>query len=408
MASCDVLIIGAGPGGGSAALHSARLGLSTMIVEADPEVGVPVHCGECLSQLAIDNLDLELPEEVIALRCEGIRVIFPDDTKKLLTEKGYVLEKHLFEQWLCGEAVKEGASLHLSHRVTSMERIYNSENKFSNWKIDGRGNEFPIECKAVIDASGVSGAASKLLDMGTEVEVIAGFQYEMTEVENDGYLDFYLWPKYSPHGYVWMIPKKGGRANVGLVTTDKKGAIKYLDKFVEDTPFKGKLIQNPEWRKSGSKPRPFGGTIPISGPREITTGDGLILVGDAAGFTSPLFEGGSHLALWSGREAAKTISSAISQGDLSDSRLQSYSKAWKKKFPPYNKILKGKTSLYELSDQELSNMAHCLPEELGSMSALDKIWIGTKILVRHPLLFTKGVISVLLSFGYSRAKYFGW
>jgi flavin-dependent dehydrogenase len=58
--------------------------------------------------------------------------------------------------------------------------------------------------------------------MGTEVEVIAGFQYEMLDVPNDGYLDFYLWPKYSPHGYVWMIPKEGGRANVGLVTTDKK------------------------------------------------------------------------------------------------------------------------------------------------------------------------------------------
>ena len=56
------------------------------------------------------------------------------------------------------------------------------------------------------------------------------------------------WPEYSPHGYVWMIPKEGGRANVGLVTTDKKGAIKYLDKFVEDTYLKGKefKIQNGE------------------------------------------------------------------------------------------------------------------------------------------------------------------
>ena len=54
----------------------------------------------------------------------------------------------------------------------------------------------------------------------------------MLEVQNDGYLDFYLWPKYSPHGYVWMIPKAGGRANVGLVTTDKKGSIKYLQKFI--------------------------------------------------------------------------------------------------------------------------------------------------------------------------------
>ena len=79
--------------------------------------------------------------------------------------------------------------------------------------------------------------------MGTEVEVIAGFQYEMTEVDNDGYLDFYLWPEYSPHGYV-DDTKEGGRANVGLVTTDKKGAIKYLDKFVEDTYLKGKGIQN--------------------------------------------------------------------------------------------------------------------------------------------------------------------
>lgn len=408
MASCDVLIIGAGPGGGSAALHTARAGLSTMIVEADPEVGVPVHCGECLSQLAIDNLDLDLPDDVVALECKGIRVIFPDGTDKLLTEKGYVLEKHLFEQWLADEAVREGATLHLSHRVTSMERVFNSENEFSNWKIDGRGNEFPIECKAVIDASGVSGAASKLLDMGTEVEVIAGFQYEMTDVPNDGYLDFYLWPKYSPHGYVWMIPKKGERANVGLVTTDKKGAIKYLDKFVEDTYLKGKIIQNPEWRKPGIKPRPFGGTIPISGPREITTGDGLILVGDAAGFTSPLFEGGSHLALWSGRAAAKTVASAIKTGDLSNEALQPYVRAWKRKFPPYDKILKGKTSLYALSDDQLSSMARCLPRELGSMTPLDKIWIGVKILFRNPILYTKGVISVLLSFGYSRAKHFGW
>ena len=36
-----------------------------------------------------------------------------------------------------------------------MERIYNSKNEFTNWKIDGKGNEFPIECKAVIDASGL-------------------------------------------------------------------------------------------------------------------------------------------------------------------------------------------------------------------------------------------------------------
>ena len=171
----DVLVIGAGPGGGSAALHAARAGLSTLIVEADPEVGTPVHCGECLSELAVENLDLQIPDHVKALDVKGIRVIFPDGTEKLLTEKGYVLEKHLFERWLCDEAIGKGAELRLGHRVTSMERVYNSENQFSYWEIDGKGEEFPLQCKSVIDASGVSGAASKLLDMGTQIEVIAGF-----------------------------------------------------------------------------------------------------------------------------------------------------------------------------------------------------------------------------------------
>jgi len=405
---CDVLIIGAGPGGGSAALHAARAGLKTIIVEADPEVGTPVHCGECLSDLAVQNLDLEIPEHVKALDVKGIRVIFPDGTKKLLTEPGYVLEKHLFERWLCDKACEQGAELLLHHRVTGMERIYNSENKFTNWKIEGRGDGFPIECKAVIDASGVAGAASKLLDMGTEVEVIAGFQYEMLDVPNDGYLDFYLWPEYSPHGYVWMIPKKGGRANVGLVTTDKKGAIKYLDSFITDTYLKEKPTVNPPWRAEGIKVRPFGGTIPISGPRSRTVAEGVILVGDAAGFTSPLFEGGSHLALWSGRQAAQTIAKALADDDLSESSLLAYEKAWKKKFPPYHKILKGKNALYNLTDEEMSIMAHCLPEELGNMSPLQKFGIGLKIMVTKPILMTKRVVPILLSFGYSRAKYFGW
>ena len=408
MRTCDVVVIGAGPGGGSAALHSARAGLSTLILEADPEVGTPVHCGECLSELAVQNLGLEIPDHVKALDVKGIRVIFPDGTEKLLTEEGYVLEKHLFERWLADEAVSKGAELLLHHRVTSMERVYNSKNEFTNWKLDGRGDEFPVECRAVIDASGVAGAASKLLGMGGEVEVIAGFQYEMLDVPNDGYLDFYLWPKYSPHGYVWMIPKEGGRANVGLVTTDKKGAIKYLESFIEDTYLADKPTANPPWRPDGIKIRPFGGTIPISGPRTATADEGIILVGDAAGFTSPLFEGGTHLALWSGREAAETVAKALAENDLSKARLMTYERAWKKQFPPYHKILKGKTALYNLTDDEMSTMARCLPNELGNMSPLDKLGIGLRILIRKPILFTKRVIPVLLSFGYSRAKFFGW
>ncbi len=93
---CDVLVVGAGPGGGSAALHAARSGLSVILIEDHKEIGTPVHCGECLSDVAIANLDLQLPDSVISKRVEGIRVIFPDGTETRLSESGYVLEKHLF------------------------------------------------------------------------------------------------------------------------------------------------------------------------------------------------------------------------------------------------------------------------------------------------------------------------
>ena len=88
----DVLVIGAGPGGGSAALHAARAGLSTLIVEADPEVGTPVHCGECLSELAVENLDLQIPDHVKALDVKGIRVIFPDGTENFSLRKDMCLK----------------------------------------------------------------------------------------------------------------------------------------------------------------------------------------------------------------------------------------------------------------------------------------------------------------------------
>jgi len=408
---CDVLVIGAGPGGGNAALQCARQGLSTMLIEDHSAIGTPVHCGECISDLACDNLNLDLPEHVISKRVHGIRVIFPDGTEKCLTEEGYVLEKHLFERWIADKAVEAGASMHLSHKLSSMDRV-EEDGRFVGWKCDGKGEQFPIQAKVVIDASGVAAVCSKVVNidedtpLNTMGKVVAGMQYELLEVPTDGYLDFYIWPKYAEKGYLWMIPKCDGRANVGLVTEDRPRTKKALDEFIGITHFKELEQVPPPWKEKGNPA--FGGTIPISGPFENTHYDGLMLIGDAAGFTSPLFEGGSHLALKSAVYAAETAAAAIAEDDVSAERLAIYTKLWKDEFPPYDKILRGKNALFDLTDDEMSVMARCFPDEMSDMGASGKAMVGLRLLSRRPGLYLKKVVPAMLAFGYSRAKYYGW
>ncbi len=408
---CDVLVIGAGPGGGNAALQCARQGLSTMLIEDHSAIGTPVHCGECISDLACDNLNLDLPEHVISKRVHGIRVIFPDGTEKCLTEEGYVLEKHLFERWIADKAVEAGASMHLSHKLSSMDRV-EEDGRFVGWKCDGKGEQFPIQAKVVIDASGVAAVCSKVVNidedtpLNTMGKVVAGMQYELLEVPTDGYLDFYIWPKYAEKGYLWMIPKCDGRANVGLVTEDRPRTKKALDEFIGITHFKELEQVPPPWKEKGNPA--FGGTIPISGPFENTHYDGLMLVGDAAGFTSPLFEGGSHLALKSAVYAAETAAAAIAEDDVSAERLAIYTKLWKDEFPPYDKILRGKNALFDLTDDEMSVMARCFPDEMSDMGVSGKAMVGLRLLSRRPGLYLKKVVPAMLAFGYSRAKYYGW
>ena len=408
---CDVLVIGAGPGGGNAALQCARQGLSTMLIEDHSAIGTPVHCGECISDLACDNLNLDLPEHVISKRVHGIRVIFPDGTEKCLTEEGYVLEKHLFERWIADKAVEAGASMHLSHKLSSMDRVEEDE-RFVGWKCDGKGEQFPIQAKVVIDASGVAAVCSKVVNidedtpLNTMGKVVAGMQYELLEVPSDGYLDFYIWPKYAEKGYLWMIPKCDGRANVGLVTEDRPRTKKALDEFIGITHFKELEQVPPPWKEKGNPA--FGGTIPISGPFENTHYDGLMLIGDAAGFTSPLFEGGSHLALKSAVYAAETAAAAIAEDDVSAERLAIYAKLWKDEFPPYDKILRGKNALFDLTDDEMSVMARCFPDEMSDMGASGKAMVGLRLLSRRPGLYLKKVVPAMLAFGYSRAKHYGW
>lgn len=390
----DVAIIGAGPGGLSAAYNTAKAGLKTIILEEHKKVGEPVHCGEGLSQFAIDRLKLtNIPSEALGFKVKGIRIIFPDGTSTLFREEGYDLNKEAFEQYLAVRAQGEGADLRVSTRVLGMSRSHGT------WTLNSPN--LAVRAKAVIDSSGYQSVSNIFAKINSrKPKMIAGAQYLMEDVPTDGYIEFYIWPRLAPRGYLWIMPKSEGRANVGLVTDDSKVLHKNLKQFVVEKGLeKNKII------------RPFGGMIPESGPLPKTFSDGILLVGDSAGFTSPMFEGGTQLALKSGELAAQTLINCAksgSQDSYSLGNLSQYERAWKKEFPPYTRLLKGKEYFYAFNEKELNQVGSILPPDITHLKTSDKLKIGTRLLLQSPNLLLKNFLSAMDTFGYSTGENYGW
>jgi flavin-dependent dehydrogenase len=111
-------------------------------------------------------------------------------------------------------------------------------------------------------------------------------------------------------GYLWIFPMAEGRANVGLgiLSSDLKGKhpMTILNEAISGNPALAPRFQN-------AKPegKPGGWAIPIGSYRKPNTGDGWLLVGDAASLVDPFSGEGVGNALASGKYAAMAINSAI-------------------------------------------------------------------------------------------------
>jgi len=386
----DAAIIGAGPGGARAAIECSANGLTTIILEKKANVGMPVHCGECLSSFATDNTGLSLPDHVISSRVKGIRVIFPDNSEKKIYENGYVLEKNRFEQWMVETACKNGAELRLNTKVTGMS--YN-ENRWRIQTASGTG----IDTRVLIDASGVHSISNTLLHLNKPYATTTGVQYKLEGVRTDNFINFYLWPNLAQEGYLWIIPKNNNTCNVGLVSTNPVKIKQRLDKFIKTKELEANRIG-----------KIFGGKLPASGPLKQTFSNGLLIIGDAAGFTSPFFEGGTHLALKSGCMAAKIAIDAVKSKNYSIEKLSRYQKQWEKIFPDYRKILKGRHSYFNFSDADLNLLAQYIPEDIKKVTKYKKGLSLLRLILKNPGLLRRGSIPLIRAFESSRAKDYGW
>src|SRR5438552_717684 len=126
----DVLVVGSGPAGGTAARYAARRGLKVLLVDKRNEIGVPVQCGEYVAHNdevraifpTVDGLEdlMEIPYRVREVDTPVIRVWSPRGRRYDVPFRGFTVRRDRMDQGIAAQAADEGAEILTETTVTRL------------------------------------------------------------------------------------------------------------------------------------------------------------------------------------------------------------------------------------------------------------------------------------------------
>lgn len=315
MDTYDVIVVGAGPGGASAAMAASKKGAKTILLEEHPVIGYPRHCtgrlhGTSFSKEILGRVD----KHVVITEVRARRYFSPNG--KLILDSPippgtvYLIVREELDRALARQAVEAGAQIALNTRVVGVLR----ENGKIRGVTTGSNSRPLIHGRIVIVAQGSKGRKSGIsrqegLSYPDET-FESGVMVELTgvrDIERAVFDTFF--GAMTPRGFMNLWPH-GDRT---CFMTGSK-SLKALQSLAQrDYPvsqrIKAAVPIQIQAHLSGSK----GGVMLPS-----LVKDGLMLIGDSAGFN-----GITH-AIVSGRCAGETAAEALQEGDVSEARLRKY------------------------------------------------------------------------------------
>jgi len=326
----DVLVVGAGPTGSTAAKYAARGGSNVLLIEKRSEIGTPVRCGEGVAKRWLEEIGLSPNAEFVCHEVDGARVIAPDGTALIVdetragNETGYILERDLFDRYLAKEAAKAGAEILIK---TSAVGLLQVDGRVVGARCEHMGDTFDVRAQVVIGADGFESQVGRWAGLETHLrarDIDACLQYTMVGVAGDPrYNDIYLGSR-APGGYAWVFWKGPDVANVGIGVNlskirDRADAKRYLDDLIARTPnlAKGEVIEE------------VAGAVSVSMPLERTAAPGVMLAGDAARLIDPLTGGGILNGCLSGKYAGETAAEMVSAEDPAADAAAQYERRWR-------------------------------------------------------------------------------
>jgi menaquinone-9 beta-reductase len=336
-----VCIIGAGPGGATAALQLAQLGIECIVVDKAVFPRDKV-CGDGLSGKVLTLLERidkgigeRLQQALFKMDSWGVTFVAPNRIgmdipyrlnyqQDMSNPRGFVCKRIDFDNFLV-EELKRRSEIRLFEGVS----IDKYELKADGYHLSSKNGSFQVKADIVIVANGAhSGFTKDVAGIKMEPEhYVAGIRayYKgVTGLHQDSFIELHFLKNMLP-GYLWIFPLPNGEANVGVgmlsnSARNKKINLKQLmlDTLATDPTMKDRFA-------NAELVGPIDGYgLPLGSKKRKLHGERYMLVGDAGYLIDPFTGEGIGNALYSGRIAAQQAAAAIAANDYSDQFFNAY------------------------------------------------------------------------------------
>jgi geranylgeranyl diphosphate/geranylgeranyl-bacteriochlorophyllide a reductase len=308
----DVVVVGGGPSGATAANDLARRGYRVMLLD---KAGRIKPCGGAVPPRLLKDFDI--PQTLLVAHAKSARIIAPSNKKVMMpVGDGFVgmVDRDTFDEWLRNRASEAGAT-----RVTGKcEDIDDSTDIVTlSYRPDRSAPLQSVTTRSVIGADGArSGVAKQCIKSASHVPCVFAY-HEVVEVPDDIDADYeptrcdvYYQGHLSPDFYAWIFPH-GKTASIGLGSADKGFPLR------ETTSLMREQTGLSHWRTI----RREGAPIPLKPLKRWDNGRNVVVAGDAAGVVAPSSGEGIYYAMTAGRNSADAVAMFLKTGDARSLRL---------------------------------------------------------------------------------------
>lgn len=382
IAQCDVLIIGGGPAGSTAATLLARKNYRVTLVEKAHHPRF--HIGESLLPANLPLLEkLGVADEVRAIGMEkwGAEFMSPWHEHKQVFQFGDAMDKSMpyayqveragFDEILIRNAGRSGANVIEGCKVTDVQFLPDDQGAIVTTRTDD-GLSKTWRTRFVLDASGRDTFLGKQFDVKERNDAhnsTALYAHFRNVRRNEGRDEGNITIFWFDHGWFWFIPLSNGNTSIGAVTwpyylkTRKKPLAEFLMDTIAMCP---KLAERLKGAELASEPEATGN---YSYTCSRTHGANYLLLGDAYTFIDPVFSSGVMLAMNSAFAGADAVDCCLSRPKEAPAALRHFDRSMRvgpKKFswfiyrvtnPTMRNLFMGPRNLFRMQEALLSVLA---------------------------------------------------